>query len=1035
LPPPVAQVPALTPPLTIVEPQPGEPANAEPAATHTPDTTPAPEDHARKGGAEVAFAPPADTATPNISNAGRITSYIDAYDGGDCVFVTPLAVGDSSASIEGYGSSLAPFETLDAAFKRTMGFEADIGVRQVTPPQCPAVTFLNRTRHIGVSKLRLDIEPSQLRAGQLLSGTVGAAGSRVLALLLVHHDGVVDNLSKLLKSADAAQSFKLRVEPGGEESQPGLLILIASASALAALKSSEPVTADKLFPALTAEAVRPGTAVSATVKYIKLIDSNPEAAATTLTNAPSSLKSASAAPTVAMSEKPAFSAAQSASPHLTAVSPDASESGPAAPLVQSQATSAPTPAPAASGSGLAPRLAAALPPTLTPVAPSPPPVAQVPALTRPPTTVEPQPGEPADAEPSATQTPDATPAPENHAGKGRTELALAPPADTVTPNISNAGRITNYIDAYDGGDCFFITPLAVGDISASIEGYGSSLAPFETLDDAFKRTMGFEADIGVRQVTPPQCPAVTFLNRTRRTGVSKPRLDIEPNQPRVGQLLSGTVGAAGSRELALLLVHHDGVVDNLSKLLKSAAAVQSFKLRVEHGGEGSQPELLILIASASPLTALKSSEPVTADKLFPALTAEAVRLGTAVSATAKYIKLVDPNPAAAATHDRVVPAPSMSTAQTAPERLPGQAAAATPTNAPSRMQAASAPPMVAASEKPAVSAAQPASPHLTSMSPDASAAPSPAPLVQPPAASAPTPAPSASGSAPAPRLAAALAPTLTPAAPSPSPVAPVSALTRPPTTVEPQPGLPTSAVSSAAQTAAPMPEDHADQGATNLAFAPPAHPAIPNISNAVRVTSYIDAYDGGDCFFVTPVTVSDTRASIEGFGSSVAPFEILDDAFKRTMGFEADIGVRQVTPAQCPAITFLNRSRGERDSKLRLDIEPSHLHAGQLLNGTIDATGSGGLALLLVHHDGIVDNLSKLLERAGAATSFTLHVEHGGDGSLPELVILIAGTSPLTALKSGEPLTADKLFPALTAEATRSGTTVSATAKYFKLDP
>jgi hypothetical protein len=35
--------------------------------------------------------------------------------------------------------------------------------------------------------------------------------------------------------------------------------------------------------------------------------------------------------------------------------------------------------------------------------------------------------------------------------------------------------------------------------AARIDGYGASAAPFERLDDAFKSTHGFEADIDVRR--------------------------------------------------------------------------------------------------------------------------------------------------------------------------------------------------------------------------------------------------------------------------------------------------------------------------------------------------------------------------------------------------------------------------------------------------------------------------------------------------------------------------------------------------------
>ena len=95
----------------------------------------------------------------------------------------------------------------------------------------------------------------------------------------------------------------------------------------------------------------------------------------------------------------------------------------------------------------------------------------------------------------------------------------------------------------------------------------------------------------------------------------------------------------------------------------------------------------------------------------------------------------------------------------------------------------------------------------------------------------------------------------------------------------------------------------------------------PDRADAVR--RFIQQYDGGDCFFLTPVAISSTAAVVEGFGASTAPFELLDKAFKKAQGFEASIGVRLVTPQQCPAITFLNRLRVDGGRSPRISLGPS----------------------------------------------------------------------------------------------------------------
>ena len=67
-----------------------------------------------------------------------------------------------------------------------------------------------------------------------------------------------------------------------------------------------------------------------------------------------------------------------------------------------------------------------------------------------------------------------------------------------------------------------------------------------------------------------------------------------------------------------------------------------------------------------------------------------------------------------------------------------------------------------------------------------------------------------------------------------------------------------------------------------------------------------------------PLRFSSNAAVIEGFGASTAPFDAFDKAFKRDMGFEASIGVRLVTQAQCPA------DQVPRPVRRQSDASPAH---------------------------------------------------------------------------------------------------------------
>jgi len=216
------------------------------------------------------------------------------------------------------------------------------------------------------------------------------------------------------------------------------------------------------------------------------------------------------------------------------------------------------------------------------------------------------------------------------------------PADTEAPEKSGeasaAGQIKSYVQQYDGGNCFFLAPIAVSDRAAALEGFGSSVEPFKAFDAAFKRQIGFEANIGVRQITEQQCPAISFLSQLRGNNARIPHLDIEQEELKNGSVLNGIVDSYGERQVALLLVSDSGTVQNISNLLKPGMDSKNFALGLKRAEDvtGRKPQLLIAIATPSPISALQSTEPAKADQFFPKVLREAASSGTPISAAARY---------------------------------------------------------------------------------------------------------------------------------------------------------------------------------------------------------------------------------------------------------------------------------------------------------------------------------------------------------------------------------------------------------------
>lgn len=200
-----------------------------------------------------------------------------------------------------------------------------------------------------------------------------------------------------------------------------------------------------------------------------------------------------------------------------------------------------------------------------------------------------------------------------------------------------------------------------------------------------------------------------------------------------------------------------------------------------------------------------------------------------------------------------------------------------------------------------------------------------------------------------------------------------------------------------------------------------------------RIRKYVEQYDGGDCFFILPVAVTQSAAVIEGFGASTAPFDTFDKAFKRDQGFEATVGVRQVTQAQCPAVKFLSQLGNNPARAPRINLTSTELKSGETLNGTIENVANRVVELLLISDRGEVQSLSYLLKPGTDSLSFSIGGQRGGSGSGPQLLMAVTTPRVLDSLRQPRPLAADMFFLQALSEAQRSNMTMATSARYFQI--
>ncbi|WP_293807852.1 serine/threonine-protein kinase [uncultured Bosea sp.] len=225
---------------------------------------------------------------------------------------------------------------------------------------------------------------------------------------------------------------------------------------------------------------------------------------------------------------------------------------------------------------------------------------------------------------------------------------------------------------------------------------------------------------------------------------------------------------------------------------------------------------------------------------------------------------------------------------------------------------------------------------------------------------------------------------------------------------------------------------------TSQSVPPPQIPAMVQEPEprtpAERIERYVRDYDGGSCFFLWPLEIGDRKATLEGFGSSSAPFVAFDSAFKAAQGFEAQIHLRPMTEAQCPMVDFLRRPGIGIDRSPRIQIGAFNMKSGEILNGSIEAGGGQNLDVVLIGDDGLVYNLANFSKREGGKVIFNLKLESTGGAARPQTVLALVTKEALPALSGPNPSPAREFFANLKLDLARQTGKLGLGIKYFRIE-
>jgi serine/threonine-protein kinase len=200
----------------------------------------------------------------------------------------------------------------------------------------------------------------------------------------------------------------------------------------------------------------------------------------------------------------------------------------------------------------------------------------------------------------------------------------------------------------------------------------------------------------------------------------------------------------------------------------------------------------------------------------------------------------------------------------------------------------------------------------------------------------------------------------------------------------------------------------------------------PPESRAERMRRFLRNYDGGGCFFAVPVALDGSPPRIDGYGSRREPIFAFGEEFKRALGVAPDIGMRDLTDAQCPAIHFIGGLLKSRFPELRVRLDRDQIASGADLRGTIEGVQLRWLYLVLIDDDGMVQDLSQYLSKQDGRLTFAAPMYVQGQGRLRnQLLVGVATSHKLSLLKTDKPIRAEDFLPTVVDEADRKGADVA----------
>jgi serine/threonine protein kinase len=218
----------------------------------------------------------------------------------------------------------------------------------------------------------------------------------------------------------------------------------------------------------------------------------------------------------------------------------------------------------------------------------------------------------------------------------------------------------------------------------------------------------------------------------------------------------------------------------------------------------------------------------------------------------------------------------------------------------------------------------------------------------------------------------------------------------------------------------------------------PETPPAPPVDEVAQRVAWVRDFSGGDCFYATVTSATDTAVAIEGIGTTVPPFQQMLGGFQARFHVEPDVSVRLIEPSQCEVTNFLRFLGASTADKPQLVLDQTSVPNGSPISGTLVTHGGLVSSVLLIDHKGMAFNLDDRVVAESDKATFSIPIGLGAADkaagkAVPQLIMVITGPEDIQAASFSTPVPAWVLLPRILDEIGTKGSEYSATAKYFRL--